>query len=114
METVAGEQSAAESDRDSGALFVLPSAGTPAQQSFTHNVGSTVGSVSVSYLHLVVSCAHWNPLPLRSCLPTCARGWCNTCPATSLLAPCPLLTHAYGHTLLCKCEVEPSVRFNTE
>ncbi len=45
METVAGEQSAAESDRDSGALFVLPSAGTPAQQSFTHNVGSTVGSV---------------------------------------------------------------------
>ena len=48
METVAGEQSAAESDRDSAALFVLPAAGTPSRQSFTHGVGSAVGSVRPS------------------------------------------------------------------
>ena len=47
MEAVAGEQGTAESDRDIAALFVLPAAGTAAQQSFTHNVGSTVGSVKL-------------------------------------------------------------------
>ncbi len=60
MEAVAGEQSAAESDRNSSALFVLPSAGTAVQQSFTHNVGSTVGSVSVPEPSRVGVKPHWN------------------------------------------------------
>ena len=49
MEAVAAEQATAESDRDTGALFVLPAAGTPAERTFTHSVGATVGSVSVAH-----------------------------------------------------------------
>ena len=49
MEAVAAEQATAESDRDTGALFVLPAAGTAAERTFTHSVGATVGSVSVAH-----------------------------------------------------------------